>query len=223
MRKQFSDDQLDQLMRTLVDKASLDEGSISEIADSPSVWWGVHRKINEQKISQRSPWPPSVSLKRWLMIGFPSMAAAALLLAFFAMRAPVVPDDRTIVQDTNEPVIERSIPAAQPLDEVKGEIVPVAAGRITNARPTKVVGKTSRSVGQTTVAAVKSRTEIKTDFISLSYSGNPESGQVVRVKVPSSMMVSLGLVSSVERPTSLVDAEVVIGDDGQTHAIRFIR
>ncbi|MBK9768379.1 MAG: hypothetical protein IPP63_15940 [Chloracidobacterium sp.] len=46
---------------------------------------------------------------------------------------------------------------------------------------------------------------------------------MVRVRVPSEMMVTLGLVNSVEKPTSMVDAEVVIGDDGQTHAIRFIR
>ena len=65
--------------------------------------------------------------------------------------------------------------------------------------------------------------EIKSDFIALSYARNPESGQIVRVKVPSSMMVTLGLVSSVEKPANLVDAEVVVGDDGMTHAIRFIR
>jgi len=65
--------------------------------------------------------------------------------------------------------------------------------------------------------------EIKSEFIALTYTGNPESGQLVRVKVPSSMMVTLGLVSAVQRPTSMIDAGVVVGDDGMTHAIRFIR
>jgi hypothetical protein len=36
-------------------------------------------------------------------------------------------------------------------------------------------------------------------------------------------MVQLGLVSTVAKPSELVDAEVLVGDDGLTHAIRFIR
>jgi hypothetical protein len=36
-------------------------------------------------------------------------------------------------------------------------------------------------------------------------------------------MVTLGLVATVEKPSALIDAEVVVGDDGLTRAIRFIR
>jgi len=57
----------------------------------------------------------------------------------------------------------------------------------------------------------------------LSYAANTDSGQIVRVKVPRSMMVSLGLKSNVEKESELVSAEVVIGDDGAARAIRFIR
>jgi hypothetical protein len=65
--------------------------------------------------------------------------------------------------------------------------------------------------------------EVKTDFIALAYAREPESGQLVRVKVPSSMMVTLGVVPTVTNPSALVDAEVVVGDDGLTRSIRFIR
>ena len=67
------------------------------------------------------------------------------------------------------------------------------------------------------------RTEIKTDFIALTYARDPDSGQIVRVRVPSSMMVTLGVVATVKKPTDMVDAEVLVGDDGLTRAIRFIR
>ena len=53
------------------------------------------------------------------------------------------------------------------------------------------------------------KADIKSEFIALTYARNPESGQLVRVRVPSEMMVTLGLVNSVEKPTSMVDAEVV--------------
>ena len=65
--------------------------------------------------------------------------------------------------------------------------------------------------------------ETKTDFIALSYAADTESGQIVRVKVPSSMMVSLGVATNVEKESKMVNAEVVIGDDGLARAIRFIR
>jgi len=81
-----------------------------------------------------------------------------------------------------------------------------------------------KTLPRTLVAAkIKTREEVKTDFISLTYAQQPSSGQVLRVKVPSAMMVELGVVPTVEKPTSLVDAEVLVGDDGMTHAIRFIR
>jgi hypothetical protein len=75
---------------------------------------------------------------------------------------------------------------------------------------------------RTGAAVAKKSAEIKTDFIALSYARNPDSGQIVRVRVPSSMMVTLGLVATVEKPSNLVDAEVLVGDDGLTRAIRFI-
>jgi hypothetical protein len=37
------------------------------------------------------------------------------------------------------------------------------------------------------------------------------------------MMVTLGVVPTVDKPSELVDAEVLVGDDGLTRAIRFIR
>ena len=61
------------------------------------------------------------------------------------------------------------------------------------------------------------------DFIALSYGADAESGQIVKVKVPSSMMVSLGVAQNVKKGSELVNAEVVVGDDGLARAIRFIR
>jgi spore germination protein GerM len=66
------------------------------------------------------------------------------------------------------------------------------------------------------------KAEIATDFIALSYLPATESGQIVRVKVPRSMLVSLGVTTNVEKPSELVNAEVIVGDDGGTRAIRFL-
>ena len=231
MKKQLSDEQTDQFMRRLINDASLDDASINEIADSPAMWWAVHRNINERKSLTVSPWPPIAKFWRWALVGVPTVAAAALLISLFVFQ-PVNVDDRAasvenpvsnestdtgLIATANEiPSTLETIPSA----DVNRDVRPVAPA----PRIAKFVNRKPRLTRSSveTVAGGKS-TEIKTDFIALSYARNPESGQIVRVKVPSSMMVTLGLVASVSRPSSLVDAEVVVGDDGLTRAIRFIR
>lgn len=240
VKKQLSDEQIDALMRTLVNESAADEALLSEIADAPATWWGVQRKLNEQKDVAVSPWPPVNKFMRWLMAGVPVAAAAMLVLSFFVFRqAPV--DDKGVVA-----VLPPASSATQPAPETVKTNEPISP--ITNAtkagddstvselqsgkanskqlvhkvavRPSKLEQK---SVFKTTVTKTPAKEEIKTEFIALSYARDPESGQIVRVKVPSSMMVSLGLVTSVKAPTDMVDAEVLVGDDGLSRAIRFIR
>ena len=66
------------------------------------------------------------------------------------------------------------------------------------------------------------KSEIATDFIALSFLPATESGQIVRVKVPRSMLVSLGVTTRVEKNSELVNAEIILGDDGAARAIRFL-
>jgi hypothetical protein len=68
--------------------------------------------------------------------------------------------------------------------------------------------------------------EVATDYLPLTYlveTAVPESGLVVRVQIPRLALVSLGVPINVERAGELVQADVVIGDDGLARAIRFIQ
>lgn len=225
MKKQLSNEQIDSLMRTMVSDASLDDTAINDIADSPTLWWSVQREISVQK-EVRSPWPPA--LRRWLMIGVPTFAALALM-AIFVFRPSGEAAEQAGVQQNVTTAEVRT-----PLPSVTEPALPATESKRTDVTVAKIVRRTERPSVTTAVAVpkkgnsnlvtnvVEKKSEIKSDFIALSYARNPESGQIVRVKVPSSMMVTLGLVSSVEKPTNLIDAEVVVGDDGLTQAIRFI-
>jgi len=65
-----------------------------------------------------------------------------------------------------------------------------------------------------------------TDYIPLTYLDRAtaiESGQVMRVRVPLSTFISLGVPINAQRAGELVNAEVVVGDDGVQRAIRLIR
>jgi len=230
MKKEFTDEQLDKMMRALVCDASADSEEIKDIASSPTVWWAIQREINAQKESSRSPWPPANVIRRWLMIVVPAAAAALVLSFVYFTSTPTV---EQAVQPTTSSVAAVNTPAAraeetsQPSSNESNDLpVKLASERTTSPSRQKmssaVVRDRKRPTSPLTASTLK-KTEVKTDFIALTYARDPESGQIVRVKVPSSMMVSLGVVSSVNKPGDMVDAEVVVGDDGLTRAIRFIR
>ena len=69
------------------------------------------------------------------------------------------------------------------------------------------------------------RTEIVSDFMPLTYLAEGtavESGVVVRVRVPRSMLTRMGLPLNAELTEETVLADVALGDDGLARAIRFV-
>ena len=67
------------------------------------------------------------------------------------------------------------------------------------------------------------RREIVTQFFALTDSTLPlERGQLLRVRVPVSVMYSVGLPVNPDRWSERVDADVVVGEEGMARAIRFV-
>jgi hypothetical protein len=70
------------------------------------------------------------------------------------------------------------------------------------------------------------RTEIATEFFPMGGFGDLsdiESGQVLRVELPRSVLPAFGLPINPERTEERVKADVVVGSDGLARAIRFVR
>lgn len=222
MKKELSDEQFDRLMKTVLSGASLGDREIDKIADSPAIWWAVKRDIQSGTSAAVPPWPPANWLRRALAFGVPTLAAAAVILAVFVWWMDDGVQNDVAVHEPTEPAVVQSV---EPRISDRSEpMVPapeptaLTPERVTKRVPAKSASQTARKI-----RSAPEPQEIKTEFIALSYARNPDSGQIVRVKVPSSMMVTLGLVQTVEKPTNLVDAEVLVGDDGLTRAIRFVR
>ena len=137
----------------------------------------------------------------------------------------ILPQSKESVNDGesgNFEVESKSTIKAEPIKnfskkESSKNIVPIKSSKIESVVKQPKTRKSNEEIKQ------EVKTESKTDFIALSYSSATDSGQIVRVKVPSSMMVSLGVTTEAEQESKFVNAEVVIGDDGMARAIRFIR
>jgi len=66
--------------------------------------------------------------------------------------------------------------------------------------------------------------EVVTEFFPLIEDAPPfERGELLRVSVPASAMRGVGLTVSEDRLTDLVQADVLVGQEGLARAIRFVR
>jgi len=68
--------------------------------------------------------------------------------------------------------------------------------------------------------------ETVTDYIPLTYLSDAtalESGMVLRVELPPSALIAMGLPAPADQTDSRVKADVVVSDDGVARAVRFVR
>ena len=244
MDRKLSDEQVDRIAKNLLKDFALDDAALDEIAASPRLWWNVRKAVETEKARREKSW---FAAFRPQILAFGALAVLVcfgLAILFLNFRntsnAPVA--ETNLVQSATEEIARtpQDNVNVSPKDDSENPEIPkqnvtTPAEKITakNAAPkSKLVAKNQRRENSAKQSDKPSRKEIspeaaveetKTDFIALSYAANTESGQIVRVKVPSAMMVSLGVKANVENSSELVSAEVIIGDDGLARAIRFIR
>lgn len=247
MDRKFSDEQIDELAKHLLKDFALEDEKLDEIAESPKLWWDVRSRIEAEKQRREKSW---LAAFRPQILAF---GALAILIGFgltvlflnFAKNSNPPIAEQNPVQNQAEEIAQKS-ETPENLSSKDNFKVPNPPKQKTptpeNPVPEKVSVKSAvpkmrfiaknRNIETSAkqinssakkLALPKNTEETKTDFIALSYAANTDSGQIVRVKVPSSMMVSLGVATTVEKESELVSAEVVIGDDGLARAIRFIR
>jgi hypothetical protein len=176
---------------------------------------------------------------------WPQAAAAVILFAFGAIGLTT----RLAIQSkpTNEePIVDgrSSLPASVP-GEAGGEVTgdreknaaaqesrPAVARRPQGKRHPKA---SLQAAARTRTGQVLIRDEITlyaddadvvTDFIPLTYGAGLkpiEGGELIRVRMPRTALLRFGLPMDVERAGIPVKADLLVGDDGLAHAIRFVR
>ena len=94
-------------------------------------------------------------------------------------------------------------------------------------RPRNRDGNASQVVATGTNATTNdAESEVATQFMPLGYAGPvnlQDGGQLVRVELPRSAMLSMGLPVNMDRYSERVKADVFVGADGLARAIRFVQ
>ncbi len=217
----YSDEQLDLILKQVVNESAVDEKTLDEIADSPQLWWAVQRTVAGERPAKARGWIPTFD---WRIAVFASLALGALLIGVFVSdRTGETLNVATNGVDQDAITIARSDAApkaAIALPEKPQPTTPVAKTIRIAAR----IRKSPKAIPvRATTPDAPAQSEVKSEFIALMYSPKSDSGQVVKVKVPRSMMVSLGVATNVANAAEYVNAEVLMGDDGSARAIRFVQ
>ena len=227
----LSEEKLDRFAKEIARNIILTDEEVDEVADSPRLWWQVRSRIAEEKARHEKQ---RFFIWRWQFAATGAFAVLIVATAAFwffnslKMEIADVKGENQMavlnqkIELSSEIKPETPILQLSPIELKKSAIKTKTkmAQTVVKSKPANSFTATRKSPPTKNPALQKS--EIATDFIALSYLPATESGQVVRVKVPRSMLVSLGVTTNVEKPSELINAEVIVGDDGATRAIRFL-
>jgi hypothetical protein len=165
-------------------------------------------------------------------------AAAAVLFVLFSygvvrmMRNQAAPEPKTAVKTPDKPNSPQNSP--DPKESPRevafpNEDEPAPAPdnyRNRNAPkyrvPRDLFAKTDPQRGSNSMVG----NDYASDFIPVSYGASLpplESGRIIRVEMPRSVLAALGIPVNRDRMDERVKADVLLGDDGLTRAIRFVQ
>lgn len=233
----------------LADEQALTSGlrafaSSMETLEAPAGLETSLRAAFRQRNTQIAPVPvisiASARKQRWMAWATAAAAAVATVFAIQAFRlretnAPLHRAANTVnLSSTSTIALAPSMEADRDASPVASKVVEVVA-----RQPRATLSATNRSAlnakysstskpSRATSAETTAQTEqeVVTDFMPLTYGAalSPnEGGQLVRVELPRSALVSMGLPMNVDTSDERVKADVFLGHDGLARAIRFVR
>jgi hypothetical protein len=179
--------------------------------------------FREQPIRERfSPrWP------RW------ALAAAAAILVAVGLIVYRTLNNAPSEKSRDDQVLATPTPAPAPVERKVNE--PVVDRKLAGNKSARPGGtrwhlvprsRAPRFLIRDEITLYARDSEVASDFFPLTYeedSAPMESGQLIRVQMPRSALVSFGLPVNVERADAPVTADLLVGEDGLARAIRFVR
>lgn len=167
------------------------------------------------------------------------VAAAVILIAFgiAGMKLGLDVPSQTEIKTADKTVGQTTQVSSVTIERIKTEPTPEVTPVVKRPRPKQSVPRSRKfsSVGNAASLARGTsasdvgdadESEVTTQFLPFSYvspASLQDGGQLVRVELPRSAMVSFGLPVNMERYSEKVKADVLVSADGLARAIRFVQ
>ena len=159
------------------------------------------------------------------LIGAAAAAAILIIIVLVASRLESTPQQ--VRKDDSAPTVVPLPKEEAPRQEVRpnNERLIVKDTGQQSEKPLRTPRRASAKPDNRNQAGKPAEEVIATDFLPLTYGDSLtslEGGQLMRVKLPRSVLASFGLPMNAERADEPIVADVLVGYDGVAHAIRFV-
>ena len=229
-KKNLQNSELDRIGRKLIERGSLPLAEIDKIVSNPELF----SLVNAQVAANGKTPVPTVSMvsQRFLFIRGNAVAFGGIAVLVIAAISAVnmLRSEKDLIAAN-----EVQVPAAMPV-AARPDLPPqeVEVGR--NPSPGRaqdrdftyekaVVRQAPNAMGRKPQRSVD--IEPEADFYPISYGGDPaetsDGGRIIRVDLERSSLFAMGVNLSLENDDEIVKADLLVGSDGVTRAIRVIK
>jgi hypothetical protein len=224
-RREHNNQKVDAIGRKLVENDLLSVNEIDRIVEKPGLFDQVNRRIavieNGGAAHKAPSWVP-VATASFASLAIISVLALAVIdrIGFESIETPVtyfqVPDVAPDIARPSVPpkpiVTKLSVGRAQNLDDLEIKVEKAAY-----RRPT---------AGKANIRKAPILTASEAEFYPVAYTGDPAEtaggGRIIRVDLDRSSLFALGVNMPLENDHARVKADLLIGMDGVTRAIRLV-
>ncbi len=210
---------LDEIAKVLVKADTLSARDIDKITANTALFDSVRARLN---VATEFPGPKRLFVGRKLAGSMASvvMVVATVAISLFVFRSKPIEVVRHPAPEASRTGDVKTFP--EPDREVIADLPRPSQGmkaeRI-SSKPEVRVNRPKQSAAQ--------QIRYEGDFYALSYAGDPNEtergGRIVRVDVSRSTLFAMGVDVPLENETDTVKADLLIGSDGVTRAIRLVR
>ena len=220
---------LDEIAKVLVKADAASPRDIESIIANPALFDSIRERV-KLAASEAAGTTRPFYFGRTAVASFASVAlvtAVSFALVVFNTKSvdvaivpvPEAPRSRETTKKHNQP--DRVAAPELPRTES-----PVSSERV-SARPEVADAPEVKIDRRKRSAAQQIRYEGEGDFYALSYAGDPNEtergGRIVRVDIPRSTLFAMGVDVPLENESETVKADLLIGSDGVTRAIRVVK
>ena len=226
MKKGYDNKKLDQIGKNLFTTEPLPANVIDDIVTKPDLFSLVRERIAADQAVAVAESRRTSPVRRYVFaysgMALTVVAAAGGIYLYrqdkpeTAVKAPIQAVNKR-VPDIADPEVVRSEVPPQPI-----------TGKLSADRTAKDFPKAEKAILTRTEPVIRPRriAEPDTHFLPVSYTGDPDEtssgGQVIRVEMKRSSLFALGLNIPLENDDAIVKADLLVGRDGVTRAIRVV-
>lgn len=225
IKRRLKNSELESIGKAVLNVQPLPSAEIDTIIANPELYSLIQKRIQNAAVLS-APVPVRVFPARRYVLAWTGMAmtfaAAAVLAVFNYNEEPKKAPAQIAVLD--------QVPDAVPEKVARVEVPPHPnTGKLSAIRATKEQPRYEQAIVRTTSPRRQPEAEYaapENNFYPVSYTGDPAEtaggGQVIRVELKRSSLFALGVDLPLENDDPVVKADLLVGRDGVTRAVRLV-